>query len=107
MKTYKVQITKDAKEDIKEIVTYIKVGLKEPQIATQHKKAFKDAIVKLKDSANIYNVIDEELVGIKGIRKVNVKNFMIFYNIDENEDIAKVFAVFYAKSNWQNNLKLR
>ena len=34
MKTYKVQITEDAKEDIKEIVTYIKVRLKEPQIAT-------------------------------------------------------------------------
>ena len=41
MKIYKVQITEDAKEDIKEIVTYIKVGLKEPQIATQHKRHLK------------------------------------------------------------------
>ena len=28
-------------------------------------------------------------------------------DIKENEDTAQVFAVFYAKSNWQNNLKLR
>ena len=33
MKTYKVQITEDAKEDIKEIVAYIKEKLKEPEIA--------------------------------------------------------------------------
>lgn len=107
MKTYRVQITEDAKEDIKEIVSYIKGELKEPQIAMQHKKAFKDAIMKLKDSANIYNVIDEELIEISDIRKVNVKNFMIFYRINKNEDIVQVFAVFYSKSNWQSNLKLR
>lgn len=107
MKTYKVQITEDAKEDIKEIVAYIKEKLKEPEIAKQHKKAFKDAIIKLKDSADIYNVIDEELTGIKDIRKVNVKNFMIFYRINQNDDLVQVFAVFYAKSNWQNNIKLR
>lgn len=107
MKNYKVQITEDAKEDIKEIVTYIKEKLKEPEIAIQHKKAFKDAIIKLKDSADIHNVINEELTGIKDIRKVNVKNFMIFYRIDKDDDTVQVFAVFYAKSNWQNNIKLR
>ena len=52
-------------------------------------------------------MIDEELTGIKDIRKVNVKNFMIFYRINQNDDLVQVFAVFYAKSNWQNNIKLR
>ena len=46
MKIYKVQISEDAKEDIKEIISYIKTELKEPQIAIQHKKAFKDAIMR-------------------------------------------------------------
>lgn len=107
MKAYKVQITEDAKQDITEIIIYIKAKLKEPQIAMQYKKIFKAAIMKLKDSADIYNVIDEKLIGIKDIRKVNVKNFLIFYRINKNEDIVEVFAVFYAKSNWQNNLKLK
>ena len=48
MKVYKVKITEDAKQDIKEIISYIKTELKEPQIAMQHKKAFKDAIMNLK-----------------------------------------------------------
>lgn len=70
MKNYKIQILEDAKEDIKEIIAYIKNKLKEPEIAKQHKKAFKDAIKELKDTASIYNVIDEETIEIKNIRKI-------------------------------------
>lgn len=107
MKNYKIQILEDAKEDIKEIIAYIKNKLKEPEIAKQHKKAFKDAIKELKDTASIYNVIDEETIEIKNIRKINVKNFMIFYRIIDNENIVQIIAVYYAKSNWRDKLKLR
>lgn len=107
MKKYKIQILEDAKEDIIQIVNYIKKQLKEPEIAKQHSKAFKDAILKLKDSADIYNIIDEEIIGVTNIRKVNVKNFMIFYILSESEDLVQVIAVYYSRSDWQHKVKYR
>lgn len=83
MNKYNVKILDEAKDDIKEIIIYIKTKLKEPEIAKQHSKAFKKEIPKLKDTADIYNVIDNEITGKSDIRKINVKNFMIFYRIIE------------------------
>lgn len=45
MKSYKVQILDIANQDMKEIISYIKNKLKEPEIAKQHKSAFKEAIL--------------------------------------------------------------
>ncbi len=61
MNKYNVKILDEAKDDMKEIIIYIKTKLKEPEIAEQHRKAFKEEILKLKDTADIYNVIDNEI----------------------------------------------
>lgn len=107
MNKYNVKILNEAKEDIKEIIIYIQTKLKEPEIAKQHSKAFKEEISKLKDTADIYNVIDNKITGKSDIRKINVKNFMIFYKIIEEIKEVQIIAVYYAGSNWQKNIKYR
>ena len=107
MNKYNVKILDEAKDDIKEIIIYIKTKLKEPGIAKQHIKAFKEEIAKLKENADIYNVIDNEITGKSNIRKVNVKNFMIFYRIIEKTKEVQIIAVYYSGSNWQKNIKIR
>ena len=92
---------------MKKIIIYIKTKLKEPEIAKQHSKAFKEEISKLKDTANIYNVIDNEITGKSDIRKINVKNFMIFYRIIKEIKEVQVIAVYYSGIKWQINLKYR
>ena len=107
MNKYNVKILDEAKDDIKEIIIYIKTKLKEPEIAKQHSKAFKEEISKLKDNADIYNIIDNEITGKSDIRKINVKNFMIFYRIIEEIKEVQIIAVYYSGSNWQKNIKYR
>ena len=107
MNKYNIKILDEAKDDMKEIIMYIKTKLKEPEIAKQHSKAFKKEISKLKDVANIYNVIDNEITGKSDIRKINVKNFMIFYRIIEEIKEVQIIAVYYSRSNWQKRLKYR
>lgn len=107
MNRYNVKILEEAKDDIKEIIIYIKTKLKEPEIAKQHKEAFRKEISKLKDNADIYNVIDNEITGKSDIRKINVKNFMIFYRIIKEVKEVQIIAVYYAGSNWQKNIKYR
>ena len=92
---------------MKKIIIYIKTELKRPEIARQHRKAFREEISKIKDIANIYNIIDNEITGKSDIRKINVKNFMIFYRIIKDIKEVQVIAVYYAGSNWQKNVKYR
>lgn len=107
MNKYNVKILDEAKDDMKKIIIYIKTKLKEPEIAKQHSKAFKEEILKLKDTADIYNVIDNEITGKSDIRKINVKNFMIFYKIIEEIKQVQIIAVYYSRSSWQKNVKYR
>lgn len=92
---------------MKKIIIYIKTELKRPEIARQHRKAFREEISKIKDIANIYNIIDNEITGKSDIRKINVKNFMIFYRIIKDIKEVQVIAVYYSGSNWQKNVKYR
>lgn len=107
MSKYNVRILDEAKDDMKKIIIYIKNELKEPENANQHRKTFREEISKLKDTANIYNVINNEITGKSNIRKINVKNFMIFYRIIEDIKEVQVIAVYYFGSNWQKNIKYR
>lgn len=107
MNKYNVKILDEAKEDIKKIIIYIKKKLKEPEIAKQHSKAFKEEISKLKDTADIYNVIDNEIIEKNDIRKIMVKNFMVFYKIIEDIKEVQIIAVYYSGSNWQKRVKYR
>ena len=107
MNKYNVRILDEAKDDIKKIIIYIKTKLKEPEIAKQYSNVFKEEILKLKDTADIYSVIDNEVTGKSYIRKINIKNFMIFYRINQEIKEVQILAVYYSGSNWQKNIKYR
>ena len=107
MKRYNVQIMDDALDDMSEISDYIKYKLKEPKIANEHIEAFLNEIDKLKNNADIYELLDKSIVGEENIRKINVKNYIIFYNIDESNFLVQVIAVFWGMSNWQTKIKKR
>ena len=107
MNKYNVRILDEAKDDIKKIIIYIKTKLKEPEIAKQYSNVFKEEILKLKDTADIYSVIDNEVTGKSDIRKINIKKFMIFYRINQEVKEVQILAVYYSGSNWQKNIKYR
>ena len=107
MRTYNVKIMDDALDDMLTIRDYIKYTLKEPRIADEHINAFLEGIDNLKDTANIYELLDESIIGKDKIRKINVKNYMIFYVVDEDNCIVQVIAAFYSMSNWQTKIKKR
>ena len=107
MRTYNVQIMDDALEDMIAIKHYIKYTLKEPKIAEEHIDAFINGIDDLKNTANIYKLLDEDIVGEDNIRGINVKNYIIFYTTDESNCLVQVIAVLYGMSNWQNTIKKR
>lgn len=105
MKKYIVEISKTAKQDLDDIISYIKYDLAGDIIADKYKILFKQEIKKLEDIAGSMSILDEELTGHKNIRKINVRNYIVFYIVDEGKNKAFVVRIGHSFMNWEKFLK--
>lgn len=101
MTDYKVKFSPKSKEDIKDIVKYIKEKFKEPVIAKRYANLFKDEINKLSLFPKRFIAIDEEKIRIPGIRKFAIKNYIVFYRILEDTKIVSIERILYGALNWE------
>ena len=101
---YKVLLSTKAKEDLKNIVFYIKNNLKEPSIASKYAKIIKDEIKKLGYLPQKNAIIDDDIIIDLKIRKLIIKKYIVFYRINEKNNIVNVERILYSASNWLNEL---
>lgn len=88
MKKYIVEISETAEQDLENIILYLRYNLAGDIIADKYKILFKQELKNLEDIAESMPILDEELTGHKNIRKVNVRNYIIFYTVDEENSKA-------------------
>jgi plasmid stabilization system protein ParE len=50
-------------------------------------------------------ILDEKITGHKDIRKINVRNYIIFYIIDEEKYKVFVVRIGHAFMDWEKYLK--
>ena len=105
MKKYKIEISETAEQDLANIISYIKYDLTEDIIADKYKILFKQELKKLEDIAGSMPILDEKLTGHKNIRKINVRNYVIFYIIDEEKNKAFVLRIGHTFMDWEKYLK--
>ena len=60
---------------------------------------------ELENIAGGVAILDEELTGHKNIRKINVRNYLIFYTVDEESSKAHVIRIGHALMDWEKYLK--
>lgn len=104
MKEYEVKVTRQALEQMKAIVHYISCDLMAPEAADKLLDKLKEAIVKLSNFPNKHPVIDEEPWRAEGIRKTVVKNFHIYYWVDDVNNKVQVIAIIYGKRDQMKQL---
>ena len=92
---YKPIILPEAQQDIRGIVLYITQELFSPQAALNLQDAFHKEIQKLSYMPTRIKLIDEEPWGSQGVRKIRVKNYFIYFIVDDYEMTVKVNAVIY------------
>ncbi|WP_042356936.1 type II toxin-antitoxin system RelE/ParE family toxin [Bacillus rubiinfantis] len=95
--TYAVKITTQAEEQMQEITRYIASELKAPDAALRLLDALEDAISSLSDFPQRVALTEEEPWHSYGIRKMPVKNFLVYFWIDEDHLKVQVTAVVYGK----------
>ncbi len=92
---YIVQMSIKAKNDLKNIINYIKYELIEPSIAQKYAKIIKEEIKRLEYSPQKYSAISSDNVKINNTRKLVIKNYIVFYRINEEEKIVNIVRILY------------
>ena len=105
MKKYIVEISETAEQDLENIILYLRNELSGDVIADKYKILFKQKLKDLENVAGSMPIISEELTGFNNIRKVNVRNYIIFYIVDEENSKALVLRIGHAFMDWEKYLK--
>ena len=59
----------------------------------------------MENTASSFPILDEKLTGHKNIRKVNVRNYLIFYIVNENSSKVSILRIGHAFMDWEKYLK--
>lgn len=94
---YEVKLTSQAFGQIEETVQYISKILLEPEVARKWADTLQSEIKKLDSMTSRYPITEEEPWHTKGIRKMPVKNFLVYYLVDEERKAVWVTAVIYGR----------
>lgn len=105
MKKYIVEVSETAEQDLENIISYLRYDLAGDIIADKYKMLFKQKLKELENVAGSMTILNESLTGHKNIRKINVRNYIIFYVIDEEKTKVIVVRIGHAFMDWEKYLK--
>ena len=104
MEKYTIKISLSASEDLKQITLYMKQVLKVPNVARNYLKLLRQEIDKLETLPKRYEVIEKEKINQFNVRKLIVKNYIVFYIVDDEEKVVNIERILYGASDWKNKL---
>ena len=97
MDSYQVIMTQDAADDLVELRDYIAYSLYARDTALMYIKAIREEIGSLSVMPGRNALIADEPWRSRGIRRTIVKNFYIYYRINEKSKSVYVLNVIYAR----------
>lgn len=103
--TYKVKITSLALSQLNETVNYISEILQVPETALKWLDLLQKEIASLSEMPNRYSLTEEEPWRTRGIRKLPVKGFIVYYLVIEETKTVWVTAVVYGRRDQLSALK--
>lgn len=103
MKQYIVEITDEVLADMEQLYNYITFVLLSPENAIGQYNRIADEILKLNIFPERFRIMDSEPEHSKGIRRMDVDNYSVFYVIKEEKVI--VTDVLYSASDFESRLK--
>ena len=102
--SYHLHITSVAQRDISQAADYIEFVLKNPKAADDLLEETDQKINALLPFPQEHPIVEDKLLDAWGIRFTQIKNYLAFYVIEENQ--VTVIRFLYAKSDWISILKV-
>jgi plasmid stabilization system protein ParE len=101
---YSVHITDIAEEEILTTVIYIADVLKAPIAANNLLDEIEKYENILETTPNIFSFVPDKYLRVKGVKYVMVKNYMMFYTINEDDKTVDVIRFLYGRRDWKRIL---
>lgn len=95
--TYFVKVTEQAQEQLRSIADYIALDCQAPDAALRLLELLENKITALAQFPHRIALTEEEPWHSYGVHKMPVKNFLIYFWIDEDACKVQVIAVVYNK----------
>jgi plasmid stabilization system protein ParE len=105
MEQYRIRITRQAKAHLLEIRRYIEKELLSPIAAKNTIAAIKAEIQSLSNMPGRVHLTPEEPWHSSGVRRSRVKNFYIYFWIDEEGKTVQIISVIYVKRDQARQLE--
>ena len=94
---YEVRISKQAERQLKEIFQYILYTLQAPGTAEKMLDLLEREILSLSSFPNRIPLTQDEPWHSQGIHKMVVKNYLVYFWVDENAQTVHIIAVVYGR----------
>jgi len=104
MGEYSVDISDSAKQDIRATAAYITHELLEPAIAESITEAILGAISTLEEMPNRIGLVNDERLAEQRIRRMQIKNYSVFFRINEAYKAVEIVRVIYSRRDWASLL---
>ena len=105
MDEYKVKVTRQAKEHLALIREYIATELKEPTVAKRVLELLKAEMMSLQTLPYRVKCIDEQPWGELGFRRIRVKNYYVYFCVDDSRKEVQILAVIYVRRDQTKQLE--
>ena len=106
MDEYKVKITPQASAQMLELFSYISNTLKEPVAAERLLDELQKSILSLDTMPKRVALVDEQPWLSYGVHKMPVKNFLVYFWVNEELKEVHITAVIYGRRDQLEQLKL-
>ncbi|HAU32024.1 MAG: Plasmid stabilization system protein [Desulfotomaculum sp. 46_296] len=104
MAKYRIDVSEPAENDLRDIVRYISAQLSASMTALQMMDTVEEAIMGLAIMPQKCPPVTDERLAMRGYRKLFVKNYIVFFTIDEKSKVVDVERILYARRDWRHIL---
>lgn len=94
---YTIRVTDQAQEQLREIAHYIAYELQAPETALRMLETLETAMNTLSLFPSRIALTEEEPWRSRGVRRMPVKNYLVYFWIDEAAYIVQIMAVIYGR----------
>ena len=105
METYDVIIWSAAKASMNDIADYIMTVLKAPEAADDTVLTIRKAIRDLNFMPQRYAILPEDFFEKEGIRRMQVRNYFVYFNVDEANMRVNILDVLYVGREQRENFE--
>lgn len=105
MKRYRVVLTKQAQDDLRQKLSYIRHWLKNPQAAQSVYDDYRRTILALAEVADTVREPDSGILRARGLKRINFRahNYFMLFRI--RDDRVEIIDIFHGSEDFENKLR--